>query len=412
MEQMIVGIDVGTTKICTLVGEIGAANELHIIGVGISPSQGLKKGVVTSVKEATEAITLSIEKAERVSGFHIENAFVGVAGAHIASLNSRGVVAVGRGARPVLQEDIDRAMDAALAVAIHHDSDIIHAIPTGFTLDGQDGVRDPVGMRGLKLEVQAHIVTGAIASLENLVTCVKNAGVEVNELVLEPLASAEAVLTLSEREMGVVLVDIGGGTTDLAIFNRGSIAHTAVLATGGNHLTYDVAMGLRMPFTAAEEAKLHYGHCLVSAISESETFEVQAFGQEGQHRFSRRDLADILEARCNEIFEMIKAEVQSAGYDRLLPAGAVLCGGTSELEGFQTMARDILDWPVRIGSPHNLSGLVDVISTPAYATSVGLLLWGIRNNKVSVGRQARRKAPGEGDSIGRFMHWLRAFLPS
>jgi cell division protein FtsA len=337
LERSIVGIDVGTTKICTLVAEADEYDSLRIVGVGIAPSRGLRKGVVVNVDEATSAISASVEKAERMSGYKIEGAYVGVAGGHIASVNSRGVVAVSRPERGITQDDIDRAMDAAQAIAIPYSREMIHLIPRGFIVDGQDGIRDPLGMVGYRLEVEAHIVTGASASVHNLVKCIQGAGVGIDGLILEPLASGEAVLTSTEQEMGVILADVGGGTTDIAIFIEGSIWHTVVLATGGNHLTNDIAVGLRTPFTAApftaaEEIKKIYGYALAEHI-EDEPIDVFAFGDNARQAVSRRFLAEIIEARTEEVFSLILREIKRSGYDGLLPAGVVLCGGTSELWG-------------------------------------------------------------------------------
>ncbi|MFB0546062.1 MAG: cell division protein FtsA, partial [Anaerolineae bacterium] len=282
MERTIVGIDIGTTKICTLVGEVDGEGELRIVGVGVVPSRGLRKGVVVNVAEVTEAIAASVEKAERISGYKIESAFVGVGGGHISSINSRGVVAIRRGERGISSEDIDRSLDAARAIAIPHNREIIHTIPRRFTIDGQDGVRDPIGMQAFRLEVEAHIVTGASSSISNLVKCVQGAGVGIDDLILEPLASGEAVLTEAEREMGVVLADIGGGTTDIAIFIEGSIWHTVILGIGGNHLTNDIAIGLCSPFTTAEEIKVKYGHAQPETIVEDENINVSSFGENGR----------------------------------------------------------------------------------------------------------------------------------
>ncbi|TEU12116.1 MAG: cell division protein FtsA [Anaerolineales bacterium] len=404
MERSIVSIDVGTTKICTLVAEADEYDSLRIVGVGIAPSRGLRKGVVVNVDEATSAISASVEKAERMSGCKIEGAYVGVAGGHIASVNSRGVVAVSRPERGITQDDIDRALDAAQAIAIPYNREIIHLIPRGFIVDGQDGIRDPLGMVGYRLEVEAHIVTGASASVHNLVKCIQGAGVGVDGLILEPLASGEAVLTSTEQEMGVILADVGGGTTDIAIFIEGSIWHTVVLGTGGNHLTNDIAVGLRTPFTAAEEIKKIYGYALAEHI-EDEPIDVFAFGDNARQAVSRRFLAEIIEARTEEVFSLILREIKRSGYDGLLPAGVVLCGGTSELAGIKELGRNILQLPVRVGSPNHLEGLVDVISSPAYATTVGLLLWGLREEAAS--RPGKEKK-GLHHRIGR---WLRAFLP-
>jgi len=404
LERTIVSIDVGTTKVCTLVGEVDEKGALRIIGVGVAPSKGLRKGVVVNVRETAEAIAASVEKAERVSGYEIGRAHVGVAGAHISSFNSRGVVAVSRG-HSITQDDVDRVLDAALAIAIPHNREVIHVIPRGYTVDGQDGVRDPLGMHGFRLEVEAHIITGAATFIHNLVKCINQVGIEIDELILAPLASGEAVLTDNEREMGVVLADIGGGTTDMAIFIKGSIWHAVVLAVGGNHLTNDVAVGLRAPFATAKEVKEKYGYARSEGIAADETIDVAVFGRDSWQAISRRFLSEIIEARAAEIFSLMLQEVKRSGYDGLLPAGVVLCGGTAQLAGIGELGREILQLPTRIGAPHDLQGLVDVLSSPAYATGVGLLLWGLREEAALPSRER------PGGLWQRIVQWLRAFLP-
>jgi len=402
--RTIVGIDVGTTKICTLVGEVNETRGLRIVGVGVTPARGIRKGVVVNVAEATEAIATSIEKAERISGYSIESAYVGLAGAHISAINSRGVVAVNRGERGVQPADIERALEAARAVAIPHNREILHVIPRSYTVDGDDGVRDPLGMQAYRLEVESHIITGATTSIHNLVKCVQGTGVGIDALVLEPLASGEAVLTDVEREMGVVLADVGGGTTDIAIFIEGSIWHTVVLATGGEHITNDIAIGLRTPFTTAEEMKIKQGHARPASINPNESIDVAMFGEGERQRVSRQFLSKIIEARVEEIFDLILQEIKRSGYDGLLPAGVVLCGGTADLAGIRDLARDVLNLPVRIGAPHDLQGLVDILGSPAYATSVGLLQWGLHHD-VPHPNRARR------NGHFRLPGFLRAFLP-
>jgi cell division protein FtsA len=404
VERTIVGIDVGTTKICTLVGEVDEEGGLRIVGVGVAPARGIRKGVVVNVQEATDAIATSIEKAERISGYAIESGYVGLAGAHVSAINSRGVVAVNRGERGIQPTDIERALDAARAVAIPHNREVLHVIPRGYTVDGDDGVRDPLGMQAYRLEVEAHIVTGATPSIHNLVKCVQATGVGIDALVLEPLASGTTVLTDMEREMGVVLADIGGGTTDIAIFIEGSIWHTVVLPTGGEHITNDIAVGLRTPFTTAEELKIKYGHARPQSVNPDENFEVAVFGEGERQRVSRQFLSQIIEARVEEIFDLIHQEIKRSGYDGLLPAGMVLCGGTADLAGIRNLARDMLKLPVRIGAPQDLRGLVDILGSPAYATSVGLLQWGLQHDiphPTNVRRNGHFKLPG----------WLKAFLP-
>ncbi len=407
--KTIVGIDVGTTKICTLVGEIYEDGQLRIIGVGVSPSRGLRKGVVVNVQEATEAITASVRKAERISGYEITSAFVGIGGGHISAINSRGVVGISRSARGISHLDIERALDAARAIAIPHNREIIHTIPRGYLVDGQEGVKDPIGMQGIRLEVETHIVTGASTSVSNLVKCLREAGVDIDDLILQPLASGEAVLKDTEREMGVVLADIGGGTTDIGIFIEGSIWHTVILGTGGEHLTRDVAVGLRTPFNTAEELKIQYGHALPASLTTDELIEVTSFGNGARQSVSRLQLSEVIEARAEEILSLILREVKRSGYDGLLAAGLVMCGGTADLAGFKDLAQHVLQLPVRVGKPQDLQGLTDVLDSPAYATAVGLLTWGMRHKQVGEPEPRRRRPPSE--LWSKLRDWFRAFLP-
>ena len=405
-QRTIVGIDVGTTKICTLVGEIGADGALRIVGVGLSPSRGIKRGVVVNVAEATEAIGASLEKAERSSGYQIARAFVSLAGTHINAVNSRGVVAVGHGERGIAQDDVERAIEAARAIAIPADREVLHVIPRGFTVDGQDGVRDPIGMTGFRLEVEAHIVTGATSSVHNLLKCIEGANVAVDALVLSPIASGEAVLTETEKDMGVVLADIGGGTTDIGIFIDGSVWHTTILGVGGSHITNDVAVGLRIHAHAAENVKITHGHARHQTIDPVETVEVEGFDDGGASRVARRDVAEIVEARAEEILSLVMQEVKRSGYDGLLPAGLVLSGGTARLRGLRELGRQVMNMPVRVGEPHDLLGLVDTISTPAFATSIGLLKWGNRQGDALT--RKGRSGPGLGRRLRGF---FRSLLP-
>jgi cell division protein FtsA len=377
------------------------------VGVGVVPSRGLRKGVIVGVDDATKAIAASIEKAERMSGYKIESAYVGVAGSHISSLNTRGVVAIGRGDRPITQEDVDRALEAAQAVAVPHNRQIIHVIPRGFSLDGQEGVRDPIGLVGYRLEVEAHVVYGATTSLSNVESCVRNASVGITAKVLQPLASAESVLRPEEREMGVVLVDAGGGTIDVAIFIEGSIWHSLVLPVGGNHITNDIAIGMRIPFDLAEALKREHGHAVPEAVPPDEVVEVRSFGQGPERVVSRRELGMIIEARTEEIFEMILREIKRSGYDGLLPAGVVVTGGTAELEGLAELGQRVLDLPVRVGVPEDVSGMVETIQGPAFATSIGLLQWGLRHDGDAYDPD---RIAGRGRRFS-LLNWLREFLP-
>ncbi|MFQ5612544.1 MAG: cell division protein FtsA [Anaerolineae bacterium] len=405
MDRTIVGIDVGTTKICTLVGEVDPEGGLRIVGVGVTPSRGIRKGVVVDVKECTSAIAESMQKAERVSGYQIVSAYVGLAGAHVDGINNRGVVAINQSSRRGVQaHDVDRALEAAQAIALPHNRQVLHVIPRGFTIDGDDGVRDPIGMQAYRLEVEAHIVTGATSSIHNLVKCVQANGIEIDALVLEPLASGEAVLTSTEREMGVVLADIGGGTTDIAIFIEGSIWHSVVLPTGGEQLTNDIAIGLQTPFDAAEEIKIKYGQARPQSVAPDEEIDILSFGEGGRQRISRQFLAQIIQARMEETLELILREIKRSGYDGLLPAGVVLTGGTAELAALRGLARDVLGLPVRIGAPQDLRGLVDTLNSPAFSTSVGLLEWGLTHD-------APRAVPERRNGQGKLWNWLKVFLP-
>jgi cell division protein FtsA len=408
VERTIVGIDVGTTKVCTLVGE-ATEHDLKIVGVGIAPTRGLKKGVIVNVVEAAAAIKSSLEKAERSSGYEIARAYVSVTGGHISAVNSKGVVGVNRGDKGITVDDVGRALDAARAIAIPQDREVLHVIPRGFAVDGQDGVKEPVGMIGFRLEVEAHIVTGQASSIHNLMRCVESCNVGVDGLVLGPIASGAAVLTDTEKEMGVVLADIGAGTTDVAIFIEGSVWHTTVLPVGGHHFTNDVAVGMRVPFDAAEQLKVEHGHARHETIDPTEVVQVKAFGDGGVTRVQRRDLAEIIEARAEEIFQLILQEIKRSGYDGLLPAGLVITGGTAQLRGLRELGRQILGLPVRVGAAREIQGLIDTIDSPAYATAVGLLLWG--RTQVDAPPLPSRKDKKGSDWSERFGGFFKTLLP-
>jgi len=404
VEYTIAAIDVGTTKICTLIGEVDETGTLRIIGVGRASSQGLRRGMVVNVAQASKAILESVERAEQFSGYAVERALVSVGGQHISAVNSRGVVAISRSDQGVTTADISRVLEAASAVPLPHNRQIIHVIPRFYILDGQEGIRDPLGLYGFRLEMEAHVVTGSSTAIRNLVKCVEGAGVEVAELVPQPLAAAEAVLTDEEREMGVAVVDIGGGTTDIGIFIDNAICHTVILPTGGNHLTNDIAVGLRAPFASAEEIKIRYGHALPQSSGE-EYVEIESFGSEGRRSVSPHFLAQIIRARMEEIFDLIQQEINRSGYSGLLPAGLVLCGGTGALKGIEALGREVMQLPIRVGHPHDLHGLTDTVQGPAYAASVGLLLWGMRHPRMEV------PEPEVPSVWQRVMQWLRTFLP-
>jgi len=391
MEEIIVGIDVGTTKVCTLVGRVEDDTSIRILGVGIEPSEGIKKGVIVDLGAASQAITRSVKKAESTSGLEITSALVSIAGAHVSSVNSRGAAAVN--GNVIEQYDIDHALEQAQAVAIPYDREIIHVIQRGFSVDGQDGIRNPKGMHGYRLEVEAHIITASASTVDNLRQCVGAAGVEIQQFVLNPLASAEVVLTEQERQMGVAVCDIGGGTTDLAIYVNGDVWHTMVLSVGGNHVTQDIAHGLRLPFQQAEDVKKQQGYAVRAEVGAEEYFSIRPFGEDRPVQINRKELSHIIEARVDEIFSLTLQEIKRSGYDGLLPAGMVLTGGASALPGIKRVAGDVLNMPIRVAQPENLLGLVDRLNSPAYSTSVGLLRWivSMQNQDLSIGRERRAK---------------------
>src|SRR5512145_3224054 len=395
MEEIVVGIDVGTTKVCTLVGRVEDDKSIRILGVGIEPSEGIRKGIIVDLAAASQAITRSVEKAESTSGLEITSALVSMAGAHVSSVNSRGAVAVG--GNIIEQYDLTHALEQARAVAIPHDREIIHVIQRGFAVDGQDGIRNPKGMHGYRLEVEAHIITASAATSENLRQCVGASGVEIQQFVLNPLASGEVVLTDQERQMGVAVCDIGGGTTDLAIYVDGDVWHTMVLAVGGNNITQDIAHGLRLSFEQAEDVKKQQGYAVRSSVGSEEYFTIRPFGEDRPVQINRQDLAHIIEARVAEIFNLILQEIKRSGYDGLLPAGMVLTGGTSALPGIQRVAHEVLGMPVRTAQPENLVGLVEKLNSPQFSTSVGLLHWALTMNgqDLAMGNTRRDRRRGK-----------------
>jgi cell division protein FtsA len=412
MDEIVVGIDVGTTKVCTLVGRVEDAATLRILGVGIEPSDGIRKGIIVDLAAASQAIKRSVEKAEHTSGLEITTALVSLAGAHVSSINSRGAAGIPGGIIDAF--DVARALEQAQAVAIPHDREIIHVIQRGISVDGQEGVKSPVGMHGSKLEVETHIITAATATIDNLRQCVSAAGVNVQQFVLNPLASAEVVLTESEREMGVAVCDIGGGTTDLAIYVDGNVWHTMVLAVGGNHVTQDIAHGLRLPISQAEEVKKQQGYAVREDIGGEEYFVIRPFGEDKDVRINRQDLAHIIEARIEETFGLIMQEIKRSGYDGLLPAGMVLTGGTAALPGIKTIASDVLGMPVRTAQPENLIGLVEKLNSPSYSTSVGLLRWALTMHEHEVaiaGRGKRRRSKGVNVNFDAIKNLVKRILP-
>ena len=374
--NLVVGLDIGTTKVCAIVSEMNGDGVVDIIGVGHSPSRGLRKGVVVNIESTVDSIRRAVEDAELMAGVEIRSAFVGIAGGHIKGINSRGVIAVSGKNREITQQDVDRVIDAAKAVALPVDREVIHVLPQEFMIDDQGGIKEPLGMCGIRLEAEVHIVTGAVASAQNIITCANKAGLEVQDIVLQQLASSEATLTPEEKELGCILVDVGGGTTDVAVFVEGSIYHTAVLAVGGDMLTNDIAIGLRTPHPEAESLKRKYGCALASMTRPEEKIEVPSVGGRRPRVLARQTLCEIIQPRLEELFMLVDREVQRAGYTGRVSGGVVVTGGSSIMEGVPELAEQLFDMPVRRGIPRGVGGLTDVISSPMYATGVGLGIYG------------------------------------
>ncbi len=373
-QNLIVALDIGTSKIAALVGEIRDGDEIEVVGFGSHPSHGLKKGVVVNIESTVQSIQRAIEEAELMSGCEIHSAFTGIAGSHINSLNSHGIVAIRE--REVAKGDVDRVIDAAKAVAIPADQKILHILPQEFIIDTQDGVRDPIGMSGVRLEAKVHIVTGAVSAAQNIVKCIRRCGLEASDIVLEQLASSYSVLTEDEKELGVCMVDIGGGTTDIAIFTEGSIRHTAVIPIAGDHVTNDIAVALRTPTKNAEQIKLQCASVLPNTIDANETIDVPGVAHRPTKRLPKKELAKVVAARYQELFALVLSELRRSGLEDLVSAGIVLTGGASKVEGALEMAESVFQLPVRLGMPQHVGGLKEVRENPSYATGVGLLLHG------------------------------------
>jgi cell division protein FtsA len=375
-ERKIVGLDIGTTKIAAIIAEVDESEQLRIIGIGTSPSEGLKKGVVINLEKTVESIASAVEDAEMMAGQKVDSVYAGIAGDHIRSINSRGVLAVSRSDHEITSADVEKVVEAAKTVALPMDREIIHVLPQEFTVDDQSGIKDPVGMVGVRLETEVHIVTGAVTSAQNVYRSVKKAGLEVWDLVLQPLASSYALLTPDEEELGVALVDLGGGTTDFAIFYDGSIRHTGVIGLGGKNVTNDIAIGLRTPVDRAEEIKKLYGCAMSGLVDSDETIEVPGVGGREPKQISRNVLASIIEPRVEEILNLALQEMQKSNYFESLAAGVVLTGGGSLMQGIVELAEKIFDVPVRTGKPSGINGLEEMVSSPIHSTGVGLLLYG------------------------------------
>ena len=401
-KNLIVGLDIGTSKVVAIVGEVTPENEIEIIGLGSHPSRGLKKGVVINIESTVQSIQRAIEEAELMAGCQIHSVYAGIAGSHIRSLNSHGIVAIRD--KEVLPADVDRVIDAARAVAIPADQKILHILPQEFIIDEQESIREPVGMSGVRLEAKVHMVTGAVSAAQNIIKCVRRCGLEVDDIILEQLASSHSVLTDDEKELGVCLVDIGGGTTDIAVFTEGAIRHTAVIPIAGDQVTNDIAVALRTPTQHAEDIKIKYACALTQLASADETIEVPSVGDRPERRLARQTLAEVVEPRYEELFTLIQAELRRSGFEDLCAAGVVLTGGSSKMEGAVELAEEIFHMPVRQGLPQYVAGLVDVVRNPIHATGVGLLLFGYQN------RALRETEARMGNGLNAIIHRMKSWF--
>lgn len=399
--QMIVGLDIGTSKVVSIVGEVNPEGDVEIVGIGSYLSRGLKKGVVVNIESTVQSIQRAVEEAELMAGCEIHSVFAGIAGSHIRSLNSHGIVAIRD--REVFQPDIERVIDAAQAVAIPADQKILHILPQEYVIDTQEGVKEPLGMSGVRLEAKVHLVTCAVNAAQNIEKCIRKCGLEVEDIILEQLASGYAVLTEDEKELGVCLVDIGGGTTDIAVFTEGAIKHTAVIPIAGDQVTNDIAMALRTPTPNAEDIKIKYACALASMAGENETIKVPSAGDRSDRDLSRQALAEVVEPRYDELFTLILAELRRSGFEDLIPAGVVLTGGTSKMEGVVELAEEIFHMPVSIGHPQGITGLTDIVRNPIYSTAVGLLLYGARQQGESA---VVPQKPGVSGIFGKIKSWF------
>ena len=389
---MIVGLDIGTSKVVAIVGEINDEDDIEIVGIGSHPSRGLKKGVVVNIESTVQSIQRAVEEAELMAGCQIHSVFAGIAGSHIRSLNSHGIVAIKD--REVTPSDVDRVIDAARAVAIPADQKVLHILPQEFIIDKQEGIKEPAGMSGVRLEAKVHLVTGAVSAAQNIVKCVRRCGLEVDDIILEQLASSYSILTEDEKELGVCLVDIGGGTTDIAVFTEGAIRHTAVIPIAGDQVTNDIAVALRTPTQHAEEIKIKYACALRQLANPDETIEVPSVGERPPRRLSRQTLAEVVEPRYEELLGLVHAELRRSGFEELAAAGVVITGGSSKMEGAVELAEEVFHMPVRLGVPQYVTGLVDVVRNPIHATGVGLLLFGHRSRQSVGGERLTEKGFG------------------
>ncbi len=401
--HLIVGLDIGTSKVLAIVGEVNPVGEIEIIGVGHHPARGMRKGVVANIESTVQSIQRAVEEAELMAGCQIYSVYAGIAGAHISSFNSHGVVAIRD--KEVAAGDVERVLEAARALAIPNDQRVLHILPQEFIIDGQEGIREPIGMSGVRLEAKVHIITGAVSAAQNIIKCIRRCGLEVDDIILEQLASSQAVLTEDEKDLGACLVDIGGGTTDIAIFTEGAIRHTAVIPIAGDQVTNDIAVALRTPTQSAEELKKKYGAALTQLAGSDESIEARSVGDRPPRRLSRHTLAEVIEPRVEELYELVRGELRRSGFEELIGSGVVLTGGSAKMEGMIELAEEVFHVPVRLGMPKYIGGLSEVVKNPIYSTGVGLIQFGSVNRGPTLSTGPRRT--GFRDVFERMKAWFQ-----
>jgi len=409
-DEIVVGLDIGTRKVCTVIGELGEDNQIEIIGIGTSPSLGVKKGVIIDLDQAIQSVKQSIESSERMAGTRIDSVFVSIAGSHITSVNSKGVIAISEASSEITERDIEKVIEAAKAGIVSPEKELIHILSREFVVDGQSGIVDPLGMSGTRLECKVHIITGSSTAVQNLIKCVEGAGVNIEEIIFGTLASSNAVLSSTEKELGVLLIDIGAGTTEIAIFVKGGLAYSAVLPVGGIQITNDLAIGLRTSVEEAEKIKINYGTAIENSISPEKLVEISSINEKDKQNISKKYLVEIIEPRVSEIFSLVGAEVRKSGYYDMIPGGIVITGGSSLLPGISEVAEKVLNLPSRLGRPHYQGELADMINDPSYSAAVGLLSYA--TERYSIGRSFKlsRKKTGLKNIFGKIYSWLRDFF--
>lgn len=409
-DEIIVGLDVGTVKVCTVIGELGEDDQIEIIGIGTAPSLGVKKGVIIDLDQAIQSVKQSIENSERMAGTRINSTLISITGSHIASINSKGVIAISGESPEITEKDIEKVIEAAKAGIVSPEKELIHTLSRGFIVDGQSGIVDPIGMSGARLECKVHIITGSITTVQNLIKCIEGAGIDIEEIIFGTLASSNAILSNAEKELGSMLVDIGAGTTEIAIFIEGGLAYSAVLPVGGNQITNDLAIGLRTSIDEAEKIKINYGSAVENIVSPERVVEISSINGKDKHTVSKKYLVEIIEPRVSEIFSLVRVELKKSGYYDMIPGGVVITGGSSLLPGISEIAEQVLNLPSRLGGPHYEGELADMVNDPSYSAVIGLLSYATEKYSIGKSYKISKRKTGLRNIFGRIISWLKDFF--